>query len=94
MRSATSQATIEKLRCAFATRAWTPRHYCVRQWHMLHCAEFAEFVQCNGIRHVRSAPFYPASNGLAERAVQTLKESMKKMQWRNFVPGCPWLKVE
>ena len=32
----------------------------------------------NGIRHIRSAPFHPATNGLGERAVQTLKHGMKK----------------
>jgi len=41
--------------------------------------EFTRFVKQNGIRHVRSAPYHPASNGLVERAVQTFKEFMKKM---------------
>ena len=40
--------------------------------------EFKECIKQNGIRHVRSAPYHPTSNGLAERAVQTLKAFMKK----------------
>ena len=36
------------------------------------------FTKQNGIRHVTSAPYHPASNGLAERAVQTFKKFMKK----------------
>lgn len=43
-------------------------------------AEFETFVKQNGIDHVRSVPFHPSSNGLAERAVQTFKEGMKKVK--------------
>ena len=42
--------------------------------------EFSRFTKQNGIRHVRSAPYHPASNGLVERAVQTFKDFMKKMK--------------
>ena len=37
-------------------------------------AEFKEFVSLNDIRHVTSAPYHPATNGQAERTVQTVKE--------------------
>ena len=39
--------------------------------------EFDEFTKRNGIKHVKSAPYHPASNGLAERFVQSLKQSLK-----------------
>ena len=39
--------------------------------------EFSEFVKHNGIWHVKSAPYHAASDGLAERAVQTFKAFMK-----------------
>ena len=41
--------------------------------------DFATFVKRNGFRHIRCAPYHPASNGLAEQAVQTFNEAMKKM---------------
>ena len=40
--------------------------------------EFEEFIKRNGIRHVKSAPYHPSTNGLVERAVQTFKRAMKK----------------
>ena len=40
--------------------------------------EFKTFVEGNGIRHRTSAPYHPATNGLAERAVQVVKNGLKK----------------
>ena len=33
----------------------------------------------NGIKHITSAPHHPASNGLGERAVQIVKNGLKKV---------------
>ena len=46
--------------------------------------EFDQFMRGNGIQHVRSAPYYPASNGLAERFVRTFKEAMKAAKQDGF----------
>ena len=35
--------------------------------------EFSVFCKANGIRHIRSAPRHPSTNGLAKRAVQVFK---------------------
>ena len=39
--------------------------------------EFASFMQANGIKHTRCAPYHPASNGAVECLVQTFKKAMK-----------------
>ena len=39
-------------------------------------SEFIHFLRMNGIKQIQSAPYYPSSNGQAER-FQTLKRSLK-----------------
>ena len=41
--------------------------------------EFHDFLKNNCVTHIRSAPHHPSSNGMAERAVQTVKQGVKKM---------------
>ena len=43
------------------------------------------FLKQNGVKHVRSAPYHPSSNGAAERFVQTFKRAMKQ----NELHGVP-----
>lgn len=38
--------------------------------------EWKNFMKCSGIIHMRSAPYFPATNGAAERSVQTFKAAV------------------
>ena len=40
--------------------------------------EFSECMQTNGITHLRGAPYHLATNGEAERFVQTFKQALQK----------------
>jgi len=62
----------------FATHG-LPRTVVSDNGSVLISSEFENFQQKNGIRHIRTALYHPASNGLAERAVQTLKQGLKKL---------------
>ena len=53
-------------------------------------SEFSSFCSANGIRHLTSAPYCPASNGLAEKAVQTIKGGLKKQQGVDILQRLAW----
>ena len=75
--TATSTITIEHLRMIFATHG-LPEMLVTDNGSVFTSSEFKDFTKRNGIRHVTSAPYHPASNGLAERAVQTFKENLRR----------------
>ena len=50
--------------------------------------EFAMFMHRNGIQHITTAPYRPASNGQAERAVQVFKRGLEKMNATDLQKVC------
>ena len=42
--------------------------------------EFKHFCHVNGIRHITSPPHHPSSYGMAEHAVEVMKEGLKRME--------------
>ena len=71
MSSTTSQNTIKALQALFA-RYGLPEQIVSDNGAQFTSQEFSDFVQANGIRHIRSAPY-----GQPERFVQTFKRAMK-----------------
>ena len=71
--SSTTAVTIDKLKTTFATLGLP--EVLVSDNGSASCSdEFQMFSKANGIKHVLTPPYHPASNGLAERYVQTFKE--------------------
>ena len=79
MSSVTSTLTIQCLRRIFATFG-LPEVVVTDNGPSLVSDEFEAWLKRNGIRHKTSPPYHPATNGLAERAVQTVKRGVKKMK--------------
>ncbi|CAC5425906.1 unnamed protein product [Mytilus coruscus] len=82
MKSTTSTQTIRVLRTIFA-RAGLPEQIVSDNGPQFVSAEFQTFIKMNGITHIKSASYHPATNGLAERFVQTFKQSLKAMRGEN-----------
>ena len=76
MTSTTAGKTIERLREVFA-RHGLPQQLVSDNGPQFTSDEFTHFLKSNGIKHIRTAPYHPATNGLAERFVQTFKTAMK-----------------
>ena len=68
--STATSYTIEKLCRLFATHG-LPEMIVPDNGTCFTSEEFKEFTRQNSIRHLTSEPYHPATNGLAERAVQT-----------------------
>ena len=76
MSSTTTEKTVGVLRTLFA-RYGLPKELVTDNGPQFTAMEFSEFIRNNGIRHCRSAPYHPATNGAAERCVQTLKNALR-----------------
>ena len=76
MSSTTTEKTIDALRLMFA-RHGLPEQLITDNGPQFTSTDFKQFLKGNQIKHILSAPYHPASNGLAERFVQTLKRALK-----------------
>ena len=77
MSSTTSLKTSEVLRSLFS-RYGIPEELVSDNGPQLAAEEFTKFMRQNGIKFTRVPPYHPASNGVAERSVQTVKVALTK----------------
>ncbi len=79
LKSTTASITIKHLRRLFATFG-LPVHIVSDNGSQFTCEEFQLFLRRNNIRHTTTAAAHPATNGQAERAVESFNMAMKKMK--------------
>ncbi|KAL1466598.1 hypothetical protein MTO96_042621 [Rhipicephalus appendiculatus] len=75
MASTSASKAIEKFRATFAAYG-LPETLVSDNGSQFTSAEFADFLSANGVKHVRTPPYHAASNGAAERMVQTVKRAL------------------
>ena len=81
--ASTSKIRIAKLRMLFAQFS-LPESIVMDDESCFVSEEFKAFLNANDIKHITSAPYHTASNGLAEQAVQILKSELKKVTEGDF----------
>lgn len=75
MKSTTTEATINVLRTLFS-RYGIVSQLVSDNGPQFRSEEFAYFLRMNGVKHVKVSPYHPASNGAAERMVQSFKRGL------------------
>ena len=75
--SANAITTVEKLRGIFATHG-LPNTLVSDNGAVFTSEEFETFTRKNGIKHIRTTPYHPSSNGQVERVVQVFKEGTER----------------
>lgn len=78
MQHATAESAITSLR-EMLSRFGIPRTIVVDNRMQFTSETFAKFFSGTNVKHLRTAPYHPESNGLAERAVRTIKDGLKKL---------------
>ena len=76
--STSAECTISKLRSIFTVHG-LPEQIVSDNGSGFTSHEFRQFLASNGIQLIHTSPYHPSSNGLAERAVQTFKNTVKKL---------------
>lgn len=83
MQRTTAQAVIAVLRDLWA-KFGLPKQTVSDNGPPFSSAEFQKFLKHNGIDHIYTAPYHPASNGAAENSVKICKRTIKKAIKQNL----------
>ncbi|XP_042146367.1 uncharacterized protein LOC121835888 [Ixodes scapularis] len=86
MSSTTAPQTVEKLMAVFA-QFGVPEEVVTDGGPQFRSEEFKNFLKDQGVVHTMTPPYPPASNGAAERAVQTVKRALLKQVLEDDLQG-------
>ena len=81
MKSTTAEKTIEVMRTLFGSYK-IPEQVVSDNGLQFTSEEFTEFMRRNCIKHIRSTPYHPSTNALAEHFVQTFKRALQAREQR------------
>ena len=76
MTTTTASRTVDEL-CKLFSSFGLPEQIVTDSGPQFISEEFGVFTKMNGIKHIKSAPYHPSTNGAVERLVQTFKKAMK-----------------
>lgn len=83
MRTTTTEATIKVLRRFFSDYG-IPLYLVSDNGPQFTSEAFQNFLKSNGVFHKRGAPYHPATNGQAERCIQTIKQKLKSLETKSI----------
>lgn len=78
VKNITAKTTINECKEIFTNFGY-PKVMVMDNGRNFRSAEFLQFLESKGVTPKFSAPYHPSTNGLAERYVQTLKNTLRKM---------------
>ncbi|XP_064463517.1 uncharacterized protein K02A2.6-like [Ornithodoros turicata] len=86
MKSTTTTATIARLRKLFSAYGY-PEEIVSDNGPQFTSQEFQAYMQTHGVKHTKTPPYHPSSNGAAERLVQTTKKTLRKQVLQDHNSG-------
>ena len=90
MKDSRTQTIINALMHNWISRYGVPETITSDRGSQFLSQEWKDLLKFLGIRHIHTTAYHPQSNGLAERTIQTIKQSLRAMlndiNWYNYLP--------